>query len=853
MDIYDAIVNGFKKRIPSSQGIEAFLQSLQSSVKSLRIAYRNNPVYVPYEKTNIQAAYLATYLPHYYQLIYKIFIEEVPDIFKGKKEVYLNFIGGGPGSEAYGAIKYILNNCTDVEIIHISILDINASTWDYSHAIVSENLVETVNNGKTQIYWKSIPFDLTSLANISQSKAIIEKSDLLVIQNCLNEIAKVNLPSLKTNVKTLFDYLPGDAYLLMSDMTSVARPIMKVLEGYLVESFSPKFLRTTLSSCSRSLISVHHRPSAIIAQNLLVSTDGLIPRKNISYDYSILSKGFIEEPLDSENLGFSAIYRPLDFKNLDANDFIHRKIFIGIDFGTSSTVISTAQLVGGSIVIKAIPIKQKDHLGSLTRNPIVPTIISLVDGKKLLVGIHAADFKPYLVYGKNTWHSFKQNLGHLDEIKYNNSDLATNPNFKISNATEALILFFAYIKREIFEYLKDNGLPNEVEYSISIPAGFPSKEKQTLRSCLLNAGIECEDTPFIEEPNAALINYLYEQNIFVETNEPKNILVLDLGAGTVDVSILCAEKGDDGFTSKLLSVVRLGNIGGNLIDELMADAIIQNFNINAPLNELHRIELVSLCEKLKIKICKDLIVDSTTNFELPSLSKSDDFRAIPSTSNLISLGISSISLSFKEFSNLMSLYWNGSSAIDGIKGTLDKSLVNAGLSVSMIDKIIVTGGGGRNPYIKNQVANYFKGSELFISDNIQEQVSRGVALQSFVLNSFGKNIITPILGHDIYLKGINKTVTLFENGISIPSLDIEILLDEPISEEILSIECYSNENKNYCKYFVIPAKVSISKLLFYIAPDQELRCEIVGPTFEKEALEIFKKSNNKLIKIRQNV
>src|SRR5690606_26155731 len=197
MDIYDAIVSGFKMRISSNQGVEAFLQSLQSSVKSLRIAYRNNPVYVPYEKKNIQAAYLATYLPHYYQLIYKIFIEEVPDIFKGKKEVYLNFIGGGPGSEAYGAIKYILNNCTDVEIIHITILDINASTCDYSHAIVSVNLVETINNGKTQIYWKSIPFDLTSIANINQSKAIIEKSDLLVIQNCLNEIAKVNLPSLK--------------------------------------------------------------------------------------------------------------------------------------------------------------------------------------------------------------------------------------------------------------------------------------------------------------------------------------------------------------------------------------------------------------------------------------------------------------------------------------------------------------------------------------------------------------------------------------------------------------------------------------------------------------------------------
>jgi molecular chaperone DnaK (HSP70) len=625
---------------------------------------------------------------------------------------------------------------------------------------------------------------------------------------------------------------------------------MNVLESYLVDTFSPKFLRSTLSSASRSLISVHHRPSAIIAQNLLVGTDGLIPRKNISYDYSILSKGVTDEPIDYQELGFAAIYRPLDFKNLDANDFIHKKIFIGIDFGTSSTVISTAQLVDGKIKIKPIPIKQKDHSGSVTSNPLVPSIISFVNGNRLLVGIHAADHKPYLEYGKNTWHSFKQNLGKLEEIEYTNSDLATNPNFKISNATEALTLFFAYIKREIFEYLKENSLPNEVEYSISIPAGFPSKEKKTLRSCLLNAGIECEDTPFIEEPNAALINYLYEQNIFVVINEPKNILVLDLGAGTVDVSILRAEKGADGFTSKLLSVVRLGNIGGNLIDELIADAIIQKFKINPPLNALHRIELVSLCEKLKVKMCKDIIVDNATNFILPILSKSDDERTIQSTANLNAIGINSVSLSFKAFNNLMLTYWNGTIHNDGVKDTLDKSIENAALKLSMIDKIIVTGGGGRNPYIKNQVANYFKDSELFISDKIQEQVSRGVALQSFVLNSFGKNIITPILGHDIYLRGVNKTVILFENGISIPSTDIEVFIDEPLSSASLAIECYSKENENYAKYFILPANVTMSKLIFYIAPDQELRCEIVGTNYEKEALESFKKSNNKLIKIK---
>jgi molecular chaperone DnaK (HSP70) len=851
MDIYDDIVNGFKRSIPSNQGIESFLQSLQNSVKSLRIAYRNNPVYVAYEKTDIQAAYLATYLPHYYQLIYKIFIEEIPNIFKGKKEVHLTFIGGGPGSEAYGALKYILNNCPVAETIHVAILDINASTWGYSHKIVSENLVETVNDGKAQIYWKAIAFDLTSEADIKKVKPNIEKCDLLVIQNCLNEIASINLPSLKSNIKSLFEYLPSNAYLLMSDMTSVARPTMKALEKYLVDTFTQTILKSTLSSpSSQSLISVHHRPSPIIGQNLLVGTDGLIPRKYISYDYSILSKGITEEPVDYTELGFAAIYKPLDFKNLDANDFIHKKIFVGIDFGTSSTVISTAQLVDGKIKIKPIPIKQKDHLGNDTRNPLIPSVISLVDGNKLLVGIHAADHKPYLEYGKNTWHSFKRNLGKLEEVEFPNSVLATNPSVKISNATEALTLFFSYIKREIFEYLNENGLPNEVEYSISIPAGFPSKEKQTLKACLLKAGIECEDTPFIEEPNAALINYLFEQNIFVENNEPKNILVLDLGAGTVDVSILRAEKVDNGFTSKLLSVVRLGNIGGNLIDELIAESIIKNSGVSSPLNESQKIELVSLCEKLKIKMCKDIIIDAATHFELPTLSNSNDKRSITSTENLNSIGIASISISFKEFNSIMLSYWLGKSDRQGIKATLDLSTENAASDLSMIDKVIVTGGGGRNPYIKNQVANYFINSELFISDNIQEQVSRGVALQSFVLNSFGKNIITPILGHDIYLKGINKSFELFENGISIPSNDVEVELDETSSINEFVIECYSQENKNYRKCFILPSNIPVSKLIFYVSPDQELRCEIVGVNYEKEALESFKKSNNKLIKIK---
>jgi molecular chaperone DnaK (HSP70) len=850
VEIYDAIVNGFKANIPANTGIEGYLQSLQKSVKSLRIAYRNSPVFVPYEKTDIQAAYLATYLPHYYQLIYKIFIEEVPDIFKNKNEIHLTFIGGGPGSEAYGALKYIFNNCVEAKDIFVTILDINASTWNYSHSIVQENLVDAINSREATIHWKSVQFDLVSDIDTKKVKSIIEKSNLLVIQNCLNEIASTNLPALKTNLKLLFEYLPGTSYLLMSDLTSGARPVIKALEKYLVDNFVPNFIKSTLSfPSSRSLISVHHRPSSIIAQNLLVGTDGLIPRKNLSYDYSILSKGIIEEPIDYAALGFNALYRPLDFKNLDANDYIHKKIFIGIDFGTSSTVISTAQLVDGKIKIKPIPIKQKDHLGNSTSDPLVPSVISFVN-MNILIGKYANQFKSNLFLGKNTWYAFKQNLVNLDQVEYPDSDLRSFNSFKISNATDALIHFFSFIKHKTIEYLNENHLPTDVEYCISVPAGYSSKEKQTLKFCLAKAEIYCEDTPFIEEPNAAMINFLFEQNIYVEKNDPKNVLVLDLGAGTVDVSILRAENAEEGFTSKILSVVRIGHIGGNLIDEKLADLIIKQKSLINKINEAQRNELVSLCEILKIKLCSEIITDSLVNYELPVLCNSHETRFISTTSTLNEVGLNNIQISFVEFNDIMLEYWHGGSGHNGVKDTIDQAIKNASIFSTDINKVIITGGGGRNPYIKNHMARYFVASDVFISDNIQEQVSRGVALHSFVLNSFGKNIITPILGHDIRIMGANKSILLFENGINVPSMDVEVEVENSNQSLDRLIVCTSEENKGYRKCFLCPSNIDVSKLVFYINPDQELSCELIGTMHESMASEVYNIEETTLIQLK---
>jgi hypothetical protein len=70
-------------------------------------------------------------------------------------------------------------------------------------------VIDAINKRNVSIQWKSIQFDLVSEVDIQKVKLIIGKSDLLVIQNCLNEIASTNLPALKTNLKLLLEYLPG--------------------------------------------------------------------------------------------------------------------------------------------------------------------------------------------------------------------------------------------------------------------------------------------------------------------------------------------------------------------------------------------------------------------------------------------------------------------------------------------------------------------------------------------------------------------------------------------------------------------------------------------------------------------
>ena len=140
--------------------------------------------------------------------------------------------------------------------------------------------------------------------------------------------------------------------------------------------------------------------------------------------------------------------------------------FVGIDFGTSTTVVSIAKL-GGTIPIQtfALNINQiipPHNLGFSADK--VPSVIAWYNDT-LYVGKGAADLKYSLIEGKNVWSSFKMKLGEDLGCQYYRSDLNEKARHTILTPKDAAKVFFQFIKREIDDYISRNNLSPNIKYS----------------------------------------------------------------------------------------------------------------------------------------------------------------------------------------------------------------------------------------------------------------------------------------------------------------------------------------------------------------------------------------------------
>lgn len=252
-----------------------------------------------------------------------------------------------------------------------------------------------------------------------------------------------------------------------------------------------------------------------------------------------------------------------------AGFFSQDTTYVGIDFGTSTTVVSMATYNSytGDIECESLQLPQKDKFGADMYGELFPTVIAINQNTgKPLYGQGAYDLKlnPDYTFGVNLWHSFKMELGKDLGPRWYESLQS-----KIKSPQDATRQFFKFLKRSIEKAIDEKSLPKKIKYAVSIPASFESNQRNDLMVALEENNIIVKGSLFIDEPNAAFLGYInnkeetYRHPIEMRPEYNPKVLVFDFGAGTCDISLLEIFADHHGIHSKNLSISQFAELGGN--------------------------------------------------------------------------------------------------------------------------------------------------------------------------------------------------------------------------------------------------------------------------------------------------
>jgi heat shock protein 1/8 len=387
-------------------------------------------------------------------------------------------------------------------------------------------------------------------------------------------------------------------------------------------------------------------------------------------------------------------------------------IIVGIDLGTTNSLIAIWKNKKLEIIT--------DEYGNRT----IPSIVSFQDGNRL-IGI---DAKNNIINNpKNTIYNVKRYIGQsyddeivqhdLKRFSYNTEKdkKDSNVSIKLTDNTrytpeEISSIILMKLKLMASKYL-DVPITRAV---ITIPAYFNDSQRQATKDAAKIAGLQV--VRLLNEPTAAALAYgLY-------TRHNQNIIVFDLGGGTLDVSLLNIEDG----IFQVVAISGNSHLGGEDFDQRIVNYCINYFQKKNGINYLSNITFENI-QKLK-KVCEQakriLTNNETTNICI------DNFY------NGINLYVPLSRQKFNEICNDLFLL-----CLKYVQQVLDDSK----LTVKNIDEIILVGGSSRMVQIQDLLKTMFNGKELNRSVNPDEVVVAGAALQAYRIcypdDPFSENIV----------------------------------------------------------------------------------------------------------------
>jgi L1 cell adhesion molecule like protein len=450
-------------------------------------------------------------------------------------------------------------------------------------------------------------------------------------------------------------------------------------------------------------------------------------------------------------------------------------ICVGIDLGTTNSCVGYYKSKG-----------DVDIIVNEEGNRTTPSYVAF-DGRERYIGGQAKNNSGQ--NPRNTVYDVKRMIGkrfsdesiqsELKHLSYNVvSDESDRPKVQVSYMNERHTFYPEEISSMILAKLKESaskylGQP-VTKAVITVPAYFSDSQRQATRDAGKIAGLDV--LRIINEPTAAAIAY------GLDKKEERNVLVYDLGGGTLDVTVLTMDDG--------IFIVKSTNgdthLGGEDIDNKLKDYCFMKFankhilatNIDSSMKEvvLKILNKTSLSGIQSIGSLKILEFQTTDNYKTASAEVQEYINNIHSLNKVyenvklmrrlktlcetakktLSTAQSTV-ISYDNFydSNDLNVKLSRSKLelICNAEFTRCMDPVTAALSDAkmgsiQIDDVVLVGGSTRIPKIKEMLNDTFP-DKLRSDINPDEAVAYGAAVNAALMDNVDDDVINEIVLVDV--------------------------------------------------------------------------------------------------------
>lgn len=462
------------------------------------------------------------------------------------------------------------------------------------------------------------------------------------------------------------------------------------------------------------------------------------------------------------------------------NNITTNNLCIGIDLGTTNSVLATVnQKPNGDLVSKVINLPRAVDVFSssgkmkpqIEKRPLLPSYVYYDEDNnyKPIVGDFAKrrfSVRPHLVA-----KSIKSHMGENDTSNLGFAE-------EIPDKTPAAIS--SRILEHMLRTASKQFHHQITEAVITVPANFDSMMVKATRDAAELAGIKVfnddgsERPILLEEPKAVMYDLINQavngelSNWVIDFSEKKNVMVFDLGGGTLDITLHEVKRREDHpETIKVNDIAtnRYTLLGGDNFDKVLAEEMYKRFldryksypDVVQKLKSDKKsimLQLVSFAEDLKKELSMSNSDEMATNDDSGWGWEDDveDKNVFNVGGNVGSTGYSyddtftkeeiedvfqqfmGRNLNFDDYKRLdkLDVLTNTNNIVYPILDVLNKASKKLGINDVKVDAVVLNGGMSRFYMIKDRLTELF-GFEPIEAMDPDQAVARGAAIYHYYL------------------------------------------------------------------------------------------------------------------------